>query len=247
MGYLERFTGRANDYVAGRPSYPDACFTLLFAGLGDGTPIRVVDLGAGTGISSRLLAAHGAEVVAVEPNAAMREGAVSAPNVTWLARTAEDTGLPGGSVDLVTAFQAFHWFDAAAAITEMRRLLRPGGRAALIYNERDERDAFTAAYGDLVRRHATDATEGRRGYGRTTFETSTAWTHAQIAEFENEQILDRAGVHARALSTSYLPNAGPAADALHAAIDALFERFASDGTVTMHLKTIVTIRGDSLR
>jgi SAM-dependent methyltransferase len=247
MGYLERFTGRANDYVAGRPSYPDACFELLFAGLGDAAKICVVDLGAGTGISSRLLAAHGAEVIAVEPNAAMREGAAAAPNVTWVARTAEETGLPTGSADLVTAFQAFHWFDAEAAIAEMRRLLRPFGHAALVYNERDERDAFTAAYGDIVRRHATDQTEGRRGYGRTTFEHSPAWSHVSVTEFENEQILDRAGVHARALSTSYLPNAGPAADALHADIDAMFDRYASDGAVTMHLKTMVTLRGDWLR
>jgi SAM-dependent methyltransferase len=244
MGYLERFTGRANDYVAGRPSYPDACFDVLFEGLGDGAKIRVVDLGAGTGISSRLLAAHGAEVIAVEPNAAMREGAAPAQNVTWVARTAEDTGLPDGSADLVTAFQAFHWFDAEAAIAEMRRLLRPGGRAALVYNERDERDAFTAAYGDLVRRHATDRTESRRGYGRTAFETSPAWKHASVAEFENEQSLERAGVHARALSTSYLPNTGPAADDLHAEIDALFDRYSSDGSVTMRMKTIVTSRHD---
>jgi SAM-dependent methyltransferase len=247
MGYLERFTGRANDYVAGRPSYPAACFDLLFAGLDDAANICVVDLGAGTGISARLLAAHGAAVIAVEPNAAMREGAAGAPNVTWVARTAEDTGLPDAVADLVTAFQAFHWFDSEAAIAEMRRLLRPGGRAALVYNERDERDAFTAAYGDIVRRHATDQTEGRRGYGRTTFEESPAWSHAGVTEFENEQILDRAGVHARALSTSYLPNAGPAAEALHAEIDALFDRYASAGSVTMHLKTIVTLRGDSLR
>jgi SAM-dependent methyltransferase len=247
MGYLERFTGRANDYVAGRPSYPDACFALLFAGLGDAAKICVVDLGAGTGISSRLLAAHGANVIAVEPNAAMREGAAAAPNVTWVARTAEDTGLPNASADLVTAFQAFHWFDSEAAIAEMRRLLRPGGRAALVYNERDERDAFTAGYGDVVRRHATDRTESRRGYGRAAFEGSPAWSDVSVTEFENEQILDRAGVHARALSTSYLPNAGPAAEALHAEIDTLFDRYARDGTATMYLKTIVTLRGDSLR
>ena len=238
---LGRFTDRADDYVAGRPSYPDASIALLFEDLGDPALVRVVDLGAGTGISARLLAARGATVIAVEPNAAMRGGAARAERVTWTSGTAEDTGLPAASADLVTAFQAFHWFDAPAALAEIARILRPGGRAAIVYNERDPRDPFTADYGELVRRYATDRTEARRGDGRETFAAFDGWQTVTTTEIANAQVLDRAGVHARARSTSYLPNRGLGADELHAAIDASFDRYARDGSVTMHLKTIVTI------
>ena len=84
----ERFSGRASDYVAGRPGYPPESLDVLFAGLGAPETLTVADLGAGTGISSRLLAARGARVIALEPNAAMRDHAEAAANVTWSAGTA---------------------------------------------------------------------------------------------------------------------------------------------------------------
>lgn len=134
----DRFTGRASDYVAGRPSYPEESLDALFDGLGDPAALTVVDLGAGTGIAARLLAARGVRVIAVEPNAAMREHAVPAANASWKAGTAEQTGLARASVDLAAAFQAFHWFDHEVALREMTRIVRPGGRAAVVYNERDD-------------------------------------------------------------------------------------------------------------
>jgi SAM-dependent methyltransferase len=244
MSFTERFSDRADAYVAGRPSYPDATVDTLFAGLGDPHDLAVVDLGAGTGISSRLLAARGARVFAVEPNAPMRAAAEPHPGVTWVDGTAEHTGLDEASADLVTAFQAFHWFDHDAALREMVRVLRPGGRAALVYNERDERDPFTAGYGELVRRYQTDETERRRADGRTAFAAYPAWHAAHTVEISNGQRLDRAGLHARARSTSYLPQEGPAFAALSSALDALFGEYAVDGAVTMTLRTIVSI-GDA--
>ncbi|MEO6914137.1 MAG: class I SAM-dependent methyltransferase [Candidatus Baltobacteraceae bacterium] len=241
MNPTERFTDRASDYVLGRPAYPEECLNALFEGLGDPTAITVADLGAGTGISSRLLAASGARVIAVEPNVAMSEQGESAPNLKWQTATAEKTGLPSASADLVTAFQAFHWFDPKAAITEIIRILRPGGRAALVYNERDENDAFTAAYGALVRKYATDETELRRSNGRETFATDSVWRQVRGLELRNTQQLDRAGLHARAGSTSYLPKHGPAAAELQTAIDKLFDAHDVDGSITMHMKTIATI------
>ncbi|HTD33264.1 MAG TPA: class I SAM-dependent methyltransferase, partial [Candidatus Elarobacter sp.] len=145
MSFAGRFTDRAGDYVSGRPSYPPAAIDALLDGLGDPADVVVADLGAGTGISSRLLAERGAQVLAIEPNQAMREAAEPHPRVEWIAASAEHTGLGEASADLVTAFQAFHWFDQRAALDETVRILRPGGRAAVIYNERDERDPFTAA------------------------------------------------------------------------------------------------------
>jgi SAM-dependent methyltransferase len=243
MSFTERFSDRAGDYDAGRPSYPAAAIDVLFDGLGDPNDVFAVDLGAGTGISSRLLADHGASVIAVEPNQAMREAAQPHPRVEWMAASAEWTGLGEASTDLVTAFQAFHWFDHAKALEEIVRILRSGGRAAVIYNERDENDAFTAAYGDIVRTYQTDETERRRADGLEAFAAFEGWVAKRRVEFRNEHQLGAEGVLARVRSTSYLPKTGPAAGELNAAMRALFEQHARDGSVVMLMRTIV-VMGD---
>jgi SAM-dependent methyltransferase len=235
----ERFADRATDYVAARPSYPAAAIDVLFAGLGDPAEVLVADLGAGTGISSRLLAERGARVLAIEPNAAMRAAAEPHARVEWIAGTAEHTGLGEATVDLVTAFQAFHWFEPHAALREMVRVLRPGGRAAIVYNERDEDDAFTRDYGAIVRRYATDDTEARRVQARAGFAAIEAWQSPRQHVFPNAHVLDLNGVLARARSASYIPKEGPAAEAMFAEIRALVERYAADGHVTMVMQTIV--------
>lgn len=237
----ERFSDRAGDYVAGRPSYPSAALDALFEGLGDPAEVVAVDLGAGTGISSRLLAARGAQVFAVEPNAAMRDAAEADPRVVWVDATAENTGLEEACADLVVAFQAFHWFEPAATLREMLRLLRPGGRVAIVSNERDESDPFTAAYGDAVRRYRTDDTEQVREDGRAVFARFEAWHRLSHLAFPHEQALDRERLHARVRSTSYLPKDGPSAEALHRELDALADRFGRNGMVALRLQTLLAI------
>ena len=243
MSFTERFADRANDYVAGRPSYPAAALDALFDGLGDARDVVAADLGAGTGISSRLLAERGAHVFAVEPNQPMREAAEAHARVEWIAATAESTGLDEASIDLVTAFQAFHWFDRAKALREIVRILRPAGRAAAIYNERDESDPFTAAYGDLVRAYQTDETERRRADALEAFAAFEGWHTRRRVEVRNEHPLDAEGVLARTRSSSYLPKSGPNADELHAAVRALFAQHAQQGRIVMAMRTIV-VTGD---
>jgi SAM-dependent methyltransferase len=131
------FTQQARFYATARPDYPDALIDALLAQIGTPPPARVADVGAGTGISSRLLARHGLEVVAIEPNAAMRAAAAPAAGVTWQDGSFEATGLPGASVDWAVAAQAFHWADPARALPEMRRILRPGRWFTVFWNDRD--------------------------------------------------------------------------------------------------------------
>jgi SAM-dependent methyltransferase len=139
----ERRTARANSFGAAasiyeraRPSYPDAAVDWL---LPAGRP-QVVDLGAGTGKLTRLIADRGVDVTAVEPSDGMREQLHSAlPDVTALAGSAEEMPLADHSVDAVLVAQAWHWVDLARASAEVARVLRPGGRLGLLWNHRDER------------------------------------------------------------------------------------------------------------
>jgi len=237
VSYVDRFSNLTGAYVAARPSYPIEAIDAIVAGLGDPASLVVADLGAGTGISSRLIASCGPRVLAIEPNAKMRAAAEPDPRVDWIDGTAEATTLAPASVDAVVAFQAWHWVDHPAGVVEARRILRSGGCMAAVYNERDESDPFTAAYGDIVRRFALEATEEMRANALEAFAAIDP-PRTQRFAFRNHQDLDRAGVHQRATSSSYLPQSGPACDAMHAAIDELLDRFAA-ASYAMRLVTLV--------
>ena len=140
----------ADDYVAARPSYPSAVFDLLADELGLGPETDVLDVAAGTGKLTEDLVARGARVVAVEPVAAMRERLVALlPDIDARDGTAEALPLDDASVDLVTVGQAFHWFDAPTALAEIRRVLRPGGGLAMIWNVRDETVDWVRELGEI--------------------------------------------------------------------------------------------------
>jgi SAM-dependent methyltransferase len=128
------FGSAADVYDAFRPSYPPEAARWMIGN----PPVRVADVGAGTGIFSRVLAALGHDVVAVEPDHDMaRKLAEASPGVRVLEESAEKIPLPDASVDAVTAAQAWHWFDNDAARAEVARVLRSGGVVARISNWED--------------------------------------------------------------------------------------------------------------
>ncbi len=121
------FAGVADAYERGRPEYPPAAIGALAAELGLAPGARVLDLAAGTGKLTRALLAAGLDVLAVEPQAPLREmliASVGAERV--MDGLAEEIPLPDGSVDAVTVADAIHWFDHAASLAEMHRVLRRG-------------------------------------------------------------------------------------------------------------------------
>ncbi|HVR47451.1 MAG TPA: class I SAM-dependent methyltransferase [Candidatus Binatia bacterium] len=238
MDSTQRFGSRASAYAAFRPNYPPAAIDAALAGLGDPRALTIADVGAGTGISARLFAERGATVIAIEPDARMRAKAEPHPGVEWRDGTAERTHLTDASVDAVVACQAFHWFATPAAMSEFRRVARK--RAVLLQYERDETDAFTAAYGDLVRAHAIDDTEARRARALATF---TEFPRAIVtrAQAYSAQRLDRDALLGRAASSSYLPGSGDAADALRRDLLVLFEPYESDGHVELVIVTHVLV------
>ncbi|MBV8152491.1 MAG: class I SAM-dependent methyltransferase [Candidatus Eremiobacteraeota bacterium] len=240
MRSVDRFGSRAEVYAEFRPSYPSEALDAVLDGLGDPAALSVADVGAGTGISAHLFAERGARVIAIEPNAAMRAAARPHPRVTWRDATAEITGLPDASVDLVVACQAFHWFATAATMREFRRIARR--RAALLQYERDERDAFTQAYGEIVRTYATDDTELLRAAALDVFRGFPG-ARAGASTALSKQSLNREELLGRIASASYLPNEGAAAAALREEMEALFERHRDGDRVELKMVTHV-LRAD---
>ena len=160
-----RFDGRADNYVNHRPSYPAEVIETIITSASLNTNSKVADIGSGTGIFSELLLNMGLEVFAVEPNSQMRlaaESNLEAEVPKLSARfhsvdgTAENTTLADQSVDAITAAQAFHWFDPEPTKTEMRRILKPDGWLALIWNQRDTRTDFQREYESVLRKHVPD-------------------------------------------------------------------------------------------
>jgi SAM-dependent methyltransferase len=235
---LDRFSDRAADYVRYRPSYPAAVIDRILDGLG--TEPLVADIGAGTGISSRLIADRGVQVLAIDPNAAMRIAATAHPLVEFHDGTAEATGLEAATVDLVTCFQAFHWFDPEPTLLEFRRILKSTGRLALVWNNRDQEDAFTNEYSKLTVAVSTDRAIHERADSAQPLSIGQHFTNVQEYTFANHQELDLAGLIGRVRSNSYTPREGVLFDRLMLDLEQLYDRFRNDrGFISLKYSTSV--------
>jgi SAM-dependent methyltransferase len=240
MQPTERFSDRAQDYARHRPAYPEAAIDAVLDGLGDPAALAAADVGAGTGISSRLLADRGVRVAAVEPNAAMRAAAAPHPRVTWLDGTAERTGLPDAAADLVLCAQAFHWFEPRSTLAEFRRVLRPGARVALVWNVRDRTDPATDAYSAAVDDAMRSGEAASPGIDPHALDGVTGLRPLAPLVCPWGQSLDGDGLVGRFLSASYVPKSGPGHQRLVEGIRALHARFADPaGRIRIVYRTLV--------
>lgn len=240
MKATERFSGRVADYVRYRPGYPPAALEPLARDCGLGPGSTVADVGAGTGIWTGRLLESGCRVLALEPNREMRDAGRrhlgASARVSWLDGTAESTGLGDATVDLVTAAQAFHWFDRRSARQELARILRPGGWLAVIWNERrKDRPPFMADYERLLLEWAIDYERiDHTRIGRADLESFFA--PAELREFHcaNRQVLDLAGLEGRLRSCSYAPGPEhPDHEPMMAQLRRIFAARQQDGRVAI--------------
>jgi SAM-dependent methyltransferase len=247
----ERFTGLADRYARHRPSYPEAALDFIQARCGLGPDARLVDVGCGTGISSRLFALRGVRVIGIDPNDDMRARAeaapapAGAPSPEYRKGTAEATGLPDDCAAAVLAAQAFHWFDAPAALREFARILRPGGHVALLWNEADEADeadACAAAFAAVLRTGpgAAAVAGRRRGAGEALLH-SPAFEAGRCLTFPNEQAMDEEGLLGRAFSASYAPREPEAVAAFTRRLREVFAAHQRDGKVVLRYVTTVYV------
>ncbi|HAX80596.1 MAG TPA: SAM-dependent methyltransferase [Cyanobacteria bacterium UBA11372] len=223
MNPLDRFSDRVEDYVKYRPSYPKDAIAHIISSLKTADPV-VADIGAGTGISSRLLAElHSIRVIAIEPNAEMRQAAETHALVEFRDGTAEATNLADNEVDLVTCFQSFHWFNPALTLPEFHRILKRDGRLAIVWNSRDRQDIFTEKYSNIVRKASNNHPGEKRSDAIKPFLESSLFGNRLQSVFPYKQMLNLAGLVGRAMSTSYIPKSGEAYEELLSDLQQLFE------------------------
>jgi SAM-dependent methyltransferase/catechol 2,3-dioxygenase-like lactoylglutathione lyase family enzyme len=238
-----RFTSRADNYARYRPTYPAAAIDWLWHAGGLSAGSVVADVGAGTGILTALLLERGASVFAVEPNAAMRAAAEAwlgdRPGFVSLDATAEATDLPDAGIDLVTAGQAFHWFEPEATRTEFRRILKPGGSVALVWNSRDHRDAFVADFEALLSEYAYPSRRARQGSVRQNIDFLFGDGY-EVRIFHHNSPSNYEHLYGLMQSQSHNPLPGdPRHEPLVARLQAVFAAHQHDGQVVIPYRTQV--------
>jgi ubiquinone/menaquinone biosynthesis C-methylase UbiE len=205
----------------------------------------VADIGSGTGLLAVRFLELGCQVYGVEPNLEMRqagENYLSAfPAFTSIAASAEETSLPDACADFVTAGQAFHWFDPNRSALEFRRILKPGGWAGLVWNERKEDTTpFLRAYEALLQTYSSDYAAVNHSNVENDALIMGAFFKGpyQEATFDNFQVFDFAGVRGRLLSSSYAPEAdNPNHMPMLIELERIFNLHQSNGKVTFEYVT----------
>lgn len=207
----KRFSDRVDNYIKYRPGYPDAVLACLKAECHLPVGAAIADIGAGTGIFTKLLLDKGYTVYAIEPNQPMLAAAKlqlsEYKNFIPVDGIAEATTLTKNSVDGIVCAQAFHWFNNGRTRVEFERILKPGGKAALIWNNRStDAGDFLKAYDALLKNNSVDYNRvNHQNVGNIDFKAFFKDGNYQLKKFPNEQVFDEAGLIGRAFSSSYVP------------------------------------------
>lgn len=241
----ERFSTRVENYIRFRPGYPQEVVELLKKETALTPTSQIVDVGSGTGIFTKLLLDAGHQVTGVEPNAPMRFAAEellsSYPTFTSVAAKAQDTTLPDAFADLITSAQAFHWFATAETRAEFSRILKPGGRVALIWNVRKfDSTPFLKAYESLLIEFGTDYAEVRHEITEAEA-IDTFFTNGYfLSSFPSSQEFDLPSLKGRLMSSSYTPAAGsPRHQPMMDQLQVIFDSHHQNGKVTFEYDTRV--------
>lgn len=239
----DRFSGKADLYARYRPTYPDESVRAIIGKAHLNRSSLLVDLGCGTGISSRLFAERGISVIGIEPNAAMRRRAVATPCAVgpppqYRDGLAEATGLADASADCVVVAQAFHWFDSGAALREIHRILKPECWVALIWYERDESDEFTKGVGDVYRTgDDAETIESGRMRAGDVLAVNPLFVNYERRKYRHASWLDEESLLGRVFSASYAPRDAEGQEKWKAELSRLYNQFQIDGLVRLCYET----------
>src|SRR6266849_6356004 len=240
----QRFSNRAADYVRYRPGYPAAVLASLRAECGLRPGHVIADIGSGTGILSELFLKNGNRVYGVEPNEAMRQAGeeylASYDGFVSCSGSAESAPLDDGSIDFVTAGQAFHWFEPDAARSECIRILKPAGWVVIAWNDRRmEETNLTREYEELLERFGIDYKRVKDAYPEVHHIRSFVGNdNFHSRDLPNEQVLDWDGLRGRLRSSSFAPTEDhPNYAPMMAELNRIFRAHQRDGYVRMEYFT----------
>lgn len=244
----QRFSTRVENYIKYRPTYPQEIIQILKEECALTQESMIADIGSGTGLLTELFLQNGNTVFGIEPNREMRDAGKrmlqNYPKFHSMDGKAESTGLTNSSIDLITAGQAFHWFDIPKTRAEFSRILKSDGWVILIWNDREtESSPFLAAYEQLLKEYATDYSEVThkhiddvvlsRFYGPSGF---------KLRILDHQQDFDLAGLKGRLLSSSYAPEAGhPRHEAMIAELAKIFKAHNLNGQIGFKYVTKIYI------
>jgi SAM-dependent methyltransferase len=244
----KRFTERVDNYVKYRPGYPAEVIDFLQDECQLSGGSEIADIGSGTGIFTKLLLDKGYKVYAVEPNQAMQQAAKqwlgSNENHVAIDAAAEATTLPPKSIDLIVCAQAFHWFNDDRTRAEFKRILKDGGYAALIWNNRlVDADDFSSAYEKLLKKESIDYDKvNHRNITDIHYKNFFKNGQYKQVNYPNVQVLNWEGLIGRAFSSSYVPPQSSAAGKkFQQLLQDIFAKYNTNRSVSFYYNTEIYI------
>ncbi|MFX0033441.1 MAG: class I SAM-dependent methyltransferase [Candidatus Hodarchaeota archaeon] len=238
MDPKERFSSRVENYIKYRPKYPQEVISFLKRKdilLNDSI---IADIGSGTGILSEMFLKNGNNVYGVEPNKDMRKAAEKLlkdyTNFISIDGSAEKTGLKENSIDLITAGQAFHWFDVKKTREEFRRIIKPTGYIVLIWNNRRKTaPGFPCESEQLLLKYGKDYKEVQK-----TEKNIESFFQFEKEVFYNFQDLNLEEYKGRILSASYIPlEDDPNFEKMITDFENLFKIYQQNGLIRLEYDT----------
>jgi ubiquinone/menaquinone biosynthesis C-methylase UbiE len=236
------FDNKSRPYSIGRPMYPEAIIHKI-KDLGIGAQSSIADIGAGTGLLTKMLGQLECDIFAVEPNMEMlnecKNYCSSNPNIHYIHAPAEDTQLKDNSIDFITIAQAFHWFDKQLCKAEFQRILKADGYVLILWNEMLADSDLAKEYTSLLHKYKNYETAGiSKDFDPDKEKRSFFGQEFEKVYYENRQTVTEKGFIGNALSLSYTPaESDNNYSVFLKELCSLFNKYEEDGKVTFEYET----------